>query len=112
MLHLHGTSFVPTLGIETFVLVGTVQDAFAASDVLGDGRQSMDQMLAELFALVGFGNRDILNVAAGSQIPDASKGRSQFHVWLARRRNETYNLRSTIRTAVPTIRFSCSMTTL
>lgn len=70
MSHLQTRTLKPTLDIEPFIGLTTVQNTLVTADVLGHGIQGLDDAQPQLLALLVLGHGDVLNVADQTHIVD------------------------------------------
>jgi tRNA-dihydrouridine synthase len=70
MRHFHPGAGIPTLRIEPFIPLRTVQNRLVAADIDGDRIERLDEFLAEAFALVVVVNGNIFDVADGAEVVD------------------------------------------
>lgn len=69
--HLDPGVDVPALGVEGHVVRPAVEDGLVAADLAGEAGQGVDDGLAELPLLVGWQDRDLLDVAYRAAVVDA-----------------------------------------
>ena len=72
MGHLQPRPFEAALHIETLISLRAVQDGLVASDILGDVIQCLDDAQPKLFALLIFGDRNVLNMPNETKVVDAA----------------------------------------
>lgn len=69
--HLKPSPLVATLDVETLIRFRAVEDSFVASNLLRHIIQCLYNVKAEVFALLVFGNGNILNMTDQTKIMDA-----------------------------------------
>lgn len=75
------------LDIEPFVVFAAVEDRLVAARLLRDVVERLDEAESQLLALLVFGDGDVLDVADGPEIVDASKVRTDISFAHATRDN-------------------------
>jgi len=68
MRHLQAGAFEAALDVEALVGFGAVEDGLVAADVLGDEIERLDELQAELLALLVFGDGDVFDVPDQAEV--------------------------------------------
>ncbi len=123
MRHLEAGPPEAALDVESLVVLAAVEYCLITPNLLGDVVERLDDAQAQLLALLVFGDRDVLDVADGSEVVDAAEASEKASVLClflssavhtshpshllkggGHQARGAYNLRSASRAPVPTMR--------
>ncbi len=71
--HLQARPSEAALDVESLVVLAAVEDGLVTPGLLGDEVERLDQVQAQLLALLVLGDGDVLDVADGAEIVDAGE---------------------------------------
>jgi len=103
--HLQAGPPKAALDIEALVVLAAVEYCLVAPRLLGNVVERLNEAQAQLFALLVFGDGDVLNVADGPEVVDAGVRGARVSLLCQTEEAERfpYNLRSASSAPVPTI---------